>query len=257
MRVAPRHVLPGLLSIAAFLCVVQALSFAKLLPITVSPPSAIAAAFAAGYGTVWYHLAPTMAAAAIGFLAAACFAFALGMVAHFASGTARVITGVAVAVYALPLVALAPILAMWFGTGLVVRVAIAALAGFYPILVGCLQGWRAVEKNSTELMHMLAASRFQRFRFLELPTALPFILSGLKISAASAVLGAIVAEWTGAERGLGMFMAYALFSFDVPNVWLAVVVCIAAALTSYGVVALLERLVLDRYRGRQSTVDAS
>lgn len=255
---APLHrLLPAVVSIGMFLAFVQGLHAAGLLPVTVSPPSAIAAAFAAGYATIWFHLAPTLGAALLGFLAAACVAFALGLTAHFLSRTERLVTGVAVAVYALPLVALAPILVMWFGTGIIVRIIIAALAGFYPILVGCLQGWRAIEKNPTELLHVLAATRWQRFHLLELPTALPFIFSGLKISAASAVLGAVVAEWSGAERGLGMFMAYALFSFNVPNVWLAMVVCVTSALASYLLVALLERAALDRHRGRPSPLDTA
>jgi ABC-type nitrate/sulfonate/bicarbonate transport system permease component len=252
MLPALRKSLPALTAITLFLCTVEALYAARLLPITISPPSSIAAAFASSYATIWFHLIPTLMAAVVGFVAAACTAVLLGLVAHFVSGTQRLITGLAVAVYALPLVALAPILVIWFGTGLAVRVIIAALAGFYPILVGCLQGWRAIEKNPSELMHVLAATRWQRFYLLEVPTALPFVFSGLKISAASAVLGAIVAEWTGAERGLGMFMAYALFSFNVPHVWLAMVVCVAAALGSYLLVAALEHLMLDRNRASLS-----
>jgi len=237
-------VAPALATMLVFLAAVQMLWFAGRLPITVAPPSAIIGALISGNGALWFHLQTTLVAALLGFAVCCAAAIILTLVAHFVPLLRDFINNLAVAIYALPLIALAPTLVIWFGTGPTVRVIIAALAGFYPVMVGCLQGLQATESAGRELMRVLAASPWQRFRLLELPTAMPFVFSGLKISAASAFLGAIVAEWTGAERGLGMFMAYALFSFNVPQVWAAMVVCVITALASYLAVAGIERVVV-------------
>lgn len=121
---------------------------------------------------------------------------------------------------------------------------IAAVAGFFPVLVGAIQGLRAVDRQAAELFHCLSATKFQEFRLLALPSALPYLFAGLKISAASALLGAIISEWVGAEKGLGLMMAYALFSFNVALVWLTLIVSIISAILAYSLVGLVEKRVV-------------
>lgn len=214
------------------------------LPVSVPGPTEIWTAFAGDPGALWYHLWPTVLAATGGYAIAGAVAIGCAALAIAMPPVAPTIYNAAVVIYSIPLIALSPVLVTWMGTGAAVRVAIAALAGFFPILVGAIQGFRAVDRRAAELFQVLSARWWQRLTYLSLPSALPYLFSGLKVSAASAVLGAIVSEWAGAERGLGVMMAYALFSFDVPKVWLSLAVSAGLAMASYGLVSLAERAVV-------------
>jgi ABC-type nitrate/sulfonate/bicarbonate transport system permease component len=125
-----------------------------------------------------------------------------------------------------------------------VQIIIAALACQFPMLVGTMQGLQAADERQRELMHVLSASRMQTLRFLLIPSAAPYLFAGFKIAAPSAVLGAITAEWAGADSGVGAMMLYALFSYDTPKVWLSVLLTCLLAAGGYGLVALVERLVV-------------
>src|SRR6202030_2868631 len=144
----------------------------------------------------------------------------------------------------IPIIATAPLLALWLGTGPQVQIAIAALASQFPMLVGTMQGLQAADARQRELMHVLAGSPVQTLRYLLVPSALPYLFAGFKIAAPSAVLGAITAEWAGADRGVGAMMLYALFSYDTPKVWLSVLLTCLLAGTGFGIWALIERVVI-------------
>ncbi|WP_421996430.1 ABC transporter permease [Reyranella sp.] len=233
-----------LISVGVALLAVELTKRGGFLPVTIPAPSQVAASFAKNLDTVVYHLVPTLRAAAIGFLVAVAVALALATVATLVRFAKSPIYNIAVVTYSIPLLALSPVLVVWLGNGPAARITIAALAGFFPVIVGAIQGLDAIDRRQKELFDVLSASPLQRFWLLSVPSSLPFLFSGLKISAASAVLGAIVAEWAGAERGLGVMMAYALFAFNVEQVWLTVVTATLCAIVAYGVVQAVERLVV-------------
>jgi NitT/TauT family transport system permease protein len=112
------------------------------------------------------------------------------------------------------------------------------------MLVGTMQGLQAADARQRELMHVLSASRLQTLRYLLIPSALPYLFAGLKIAGPAAVLGAVTAEWAGADLGVGAMMLYALFSYDTPKVWLSVVLTCALAGAGYGLWGLIESLVV-------------
>ena len=112
-----------------------------------------------------------------------------------------------------------------------------------------MQGLQAADSRQRELMHVLSATPSQTLRYLLIPSALPYVFAGFKIAAPSAVLGAITAEWAGADRGVGAMMLYALFSYDTPKVWLSVVLTCLLAAGGYGIGALVERSVIRHDRG--------
>jgi ABC-type nitrate/sulfonate/bicarbonate transport system permease component len=143
-----------------------------------------------------------------------------------------------------PLIAAAPLLGTWIGGGMTLQITIAAMSSQFPILVGAMQGVRAATESQMELMRVLSASRVQVLRLVMLPMAAPYVFTGLKIAAPTAVLGAITAEWTGSDQGLGTVMLYALFSYDIVKVWLAVLATCAMAASFYLAVAATERLVV-------------
>jgi NitT/TauT family transport system permease protein len=157
----------------------------------------------------------------------------------------RALTPYLVASQAIPVVALAPLLIIWFGFGLRSKILICALIVFFPILVNTVIGLKSVEPNLRDLMRSLRASRWQTFVKLELPAALPILLGGLKIGATLSVIGAVVGEVVSRDRGLGSLVDIGNSRFDTALVFVAVATLITIALGLFGLVALLEKLLLS------------
>nr|WP_255720302.1 ABC transporter permease subunit [Acuticoccus kalidii] len=165
----------------------------------------------------------------------------LGVVAH---RIREPIYRTGVFVQAVPLIALTPLLVVWFGNTARTHVIIAAMSSYFPMLVAGMQGFRAAAPQRLELMAVLSASRWQTLLYVQIPNALPYLFAGLKIAAPLAVLGTITAEWTGADRGIGAMMLYALFSYNVPTVWLTVIGACGLSVAFFLFAACLERLAI-------------
>jgi ABC-type nitrate/sulfonate/bicarbonate transport system permease component len=200
-------------------------------------------------GMVGKACGATLHAAAIGYVAALVVTGLAAAVAASVRVFYAPVYNVGIVLHSIPVIALAPLLGLWIGTGPVLREVIAALACQFAMLVGLMQGLRAADATQLELMHVLAASRLDTLRFLLVPASLPYLFAGLKIGAPAAVLGAITAEWAGADQGVGVLMLNALFSFDTPKVWLAVLLTCLMAAASYAMWAAVERWALRWDRG--------
>lgn len=238
--------LPALAVIAGLMAVWEWAAGAGRLPVSVPAPSAIGAEFTESRDTLWFHTAPTLSAAIKGYLAAMVSAFALGVVVAVRPRFAGPVYQTSVIVSSIPLVALTPVLVLWLDRGDTVRTTVAALAGFFPILVGCVQGFGTRDDGRDELFVVLSARGWQRFVHLTLPSSLPYVFAGLKAAAASAVLGAIIAEWSGGggTRGLGQMMTNALFGFNVAQTWLTITTAAVLAVGAYALIASAERLIV-------------
>jgi NitT/TauT family transport system permease protein len=237
-----------LLTSVILLGLAETMKHAGLLPVFVPAPSQVVVEIVRSPRLVTGNLGPTAWKATLGFFIAAGIAMMAGATAVLVRSLYGSIYNFGVTLQSIPIIATAPLLALWLGTGPQVQVIIAALACQFPMLVGTIQGLRAAETNQRELMHVLSASRTQTLRYLLIPSAMPYLFAGCKIAAPSAVLGAITAEWAGAERGVGAMMLYALFSYDTPKVWLSVLLTCLLAASGYGIVALFELLVFRRSR---------
>lgn len=152
----------------------------------------------------------------------------------------KALTPYLVASQAVPIVAIAPLLIIWFGAGQTSKILICALITFFPILVNTIFGVRSVEPDLRDLMRSLKATPWQTFIKLELPAALPVLLSGLKIGATLAVIGAVVGEFAGADRGLGFLISVGRNQYDTALVFVGVAALVMMALALYGSVAWLE-----------------
>ena len=243
-------VLGPLIVALVLLGVLEALKRWGLLPITVPAPSEVATAFSQSWGDLLYHAQPTLLSAAAGFVSATGLALLLGSAAVAWRRAETGILRFAILVDSVPIIALTPILMVWVGNGIAPRIILATVASLFPLIIAVTSGLKSVDRNVSELFHLLGASRAQRWRKLALPSALPFLFAGLKIAAPLALLGALIAEWVSADRGLGIMMTYALFSFDVPQAWMTIVAVCGLAMLAYGAVAVLERLVT----GQSATV---
>ncbi len=195
-------------------------------------------------GVLLYHTAYTLLEVILGLLLGAGLATIIGYVIAKSSLAERLLSPYLVASQAIPVVAIAPLLIIWFGPGLFSKVLICALIVFFPVLVNTVVGVRAVPQNLRDLMHSLRASSPQTLRFLELPAALPVLLGGLRIGATLSVIGAVVGEFVGSDRGLGFLVNVARGQYDTTMVFVAVITLILLALVLYGAVVLIERRLL-------------
>lgn len=231
-----------LLTSAILLGLLEGLKYLNMLPVFVPSPSQVINEIIQSPRLVTGNLEPTAYKAVIGYFIATGIAVTAGAIAVLVRALYGSIYNVGVTLHSIPIIATAPLLALWLGTGPQVQIVIAALACQFPILVGTMQGLQAADARQHELMHVLSASRTQTLRYLLIPSAVPYLFAGLKIAAPAAVLGAIMAEWAGAERGVGAMMLYALFSYDTPKVWLSVLLTCLLAAGGYGLVVLVERV---------------
>lgn len=149
-----------------------------------------------------------------------------------------------VASQTIPIVVIAPILVVWFGYGITPKIVIVALVCFFPITVAVLDGLRSVDPEAVKLMRSLDASRWQRFRRVEAPSALPNLFTGAKIAVVIAPIGAVFAEWAGSSSGLGHLIQSDTANFEVARQFATVVVLSAMALALMALTVLVERRVV-------------
>ncbi len=149
-----------------------------------------------------------------------------------------------VASQSIPKVAVAPILLVWFGTGIESKLAMAFIIAFFPIVVDTATGLRSTSPELLELARSLQCSRFQTFFKIQLPSALPSIFSGAKIAVTLAVIGAVIGEFIGSNEGLGNLLLTANSQINTPLAWAALVVLSVLGMILYGAVVLAERILM-------------
>jgi NitT/TauT family transport system permease protein len=195
-------------------------------------------------GSLWLHLGTTLFEVLMGLALGVITATILGYLVAKSRWIERLLAPYIVASQSVPMVAIAPLLVIWFGPGLLSKILIAALIVFFPVLVNTVVGVRAVPEDLRALMRSLQASRWQTLRLLEIPAALPVFFGGLRVGATLAVIGAVVGEFVGADRGLGFLINVGRGLYDTALVFVAMFVLIGLALVLYGSVVLLENRLL-------------
>jgi len=201
---------------------------------------------AIGTGILLEHSAVTLLEIVLGFVAGATAAVLTGIALGKSVLIEKVLSPYIVAAQAVPILALAPLLDIWFGGGLLARVMICALIVFFPIAIATMVGIRSVDPLLTEMLRSLGATNQQRTRLLEVPSALPVIFGGLRVGVTLAVIGAVVAEWAGASTGLGVLINIANQGlFDTPLMFVAHATLAIIGLAFYGLVVIVERRLLS------------
>jgi NitT/TauT family transport system permease protein len=202
-------------------------------------------------GSLLHHSLVTLGEVMSGLALGVSLSTALGYLLARSSAVERLLSPYIVASQAVPIVAIAPLLVIWFGSGVFSKILICALIVFFPVLVNTVVGLRSVPEELRDLMRSLQASRWQTFRWLEAPAALPVFLGGLRIGATLSVIGAVVGEFVGANLGLGFMISRARGQYDTALVFVAVLALIIMALSLYGLVVLLERRLLSWQERRE------
>ncbi|MBM3666629.1 MAG: ABC transporter permease [Actinobacteria bacterium] len=191
-------------------------------------------------GDTWVTLTEVL----LGFVLALAAGLALAVVIHLSETTRRAVYPLVVASQTIPIVVIAPILVVWFGFGIFPKLLIISLICFFPITVNSYDGLRSVDPDLIKMMRTLGANRLQTLRRAELPWALPFVFSGAKIAVAVAVIGAVFAEWAGADSGLGHLILVSSGELSTALSFAAILVLAAIAICLFALLALLERRIV-------------
>lgn len=208
------------------------------------PPSVIAQTLVSERALLLDNAWVTLQAVLLGFVVAIAAGVALAVAIDASTVVERAVYPIVVGSQAVPIVALAPLLLIWFGYGLLPKVIVAALIAFFPIAVNTVDGLRSADRETLDLLRTLGAGRWARFRLVKFPSALPFLFSGARIGVAVAVIGAVFGELVGSDAGLGHLMTLAAANLRTPLVFACVVVLSIMAVGLFATVTLLERLVL-------------
>jgi NitT/TauT family transport system permease protein len=247
-----REVLPIAAAAAFFVIAWQAIVSVGNYPAFILPgPVVVLQRFVAKWqdGTIPPHAAATLLEVALGLLSGGLAGLAVGIVLARSRLAERLLSPYIVAAQATPILALAPLIALWFGSGLASKVLICALIVFFPIAVATMVGIRSVDRRLLELGRSLRATRWQALTRLEVPAALPQILGGLRIGVTLAVVGAIVGEWAGGDRGLGVLINIARGSlFDTPLMFATLLTIAILGVSLYLLVVIAERRLVGSWR---------
>ncbi len=195
-------------------------------------------------GTLLLHTWVTLQEVLLGLLLGGSTAMLCGYLLARSPALERIASPYLVASQSIPVVAIAPLLIIWFGSGMFSKVLICALIVFFPVLINSVVGVREVSEDLRDLMRSLKASRWQTLRYLELPAALPVLLGGLRVGATLSVIGAVVGEFVGSDKGLGFLINVGRGQYDTALVFVAVFVLVAMAISLYGLVVLIEARLL-------------
>ncbi|MEI6043447.1 MAG: ABC transporter permease [Chloroflexota bacterium] len=222
----------------------QLLTSLALYPEYILPtPIKVAARFGevAQSGALWRHMQTTLLEAALGFGSALLVVGLLCYPIAHSRLVASLLSPILAATQAIPLVAIAPLLVIWFGFGLPPKVITCALIVFFPLLLNAVAGLKGIDKSLTEAASVCGASRWQAFWWLELPLALPTMLTGVKIGFTVAITGAVVGEFISSDSGLGYLLNLGRGQFDTALVFVALLTLTAIAMAAYGLVGLVEK----------------
>jgi NitT/TauT family transport system permease protein len=245
-----RGIVTALISLAAFLVAWKAITVVTGTPDYILPAPEVVGARglrAISSGILWEHSAVTLSEILLGLAVGAATAIAVGTALGKSVVVERVLSPYIVAAQSVPILALAPLLDIWFGGGLLARVLICALIVFFPIAIATMVGIRSADPLLTELFRSLGATQAQRTTRLEIPSALPVIFGGLRVGVTLAVIGAVVAEWAGASSGLGVLINIANQGlFDTPLMFVALATLAVIGIGLHGLVVSVERRLVPR-----------
>ena len=204
-------------------------------------------------GTLWHNLKPTAAEIFLGIVVGTAFGLLAGVALHFSGVLRQASYPLLVATQTIPIPILAPLLVIWLGFGLVPKLIIVALVSFFPVLVMTLAGLGAVDRDLIKLLRTFDAGRWQTFKRVELPSALPGVFTGAKLAAVFSVIAAILSEQTGASSGLGYLLNVTVANLEMSEAFASVFVLAAFAILLFGLLTVVERRTLPWVHRQRET----
>jgi NitT/TauT family transport system permease protein len=208
------------------------------------PPDEVWAAMIRHRGVLVTNTLQTLSAAIAGLAISTAFATSLALWFSGRESVQRTMMPFLIALRTAPVVAVAPLITLMVGRGLATSIVVVTIVTFFPLLVNLVRGLSSAEKTAIEMMHVLGARRWQTLYLVRVPSALPFLFSGLRIATSGAILGAMLAEWLTGVRGLGYLILDSADLREVELLWASIAVSMAVALTAFWITASVERMVV-------------
>ncbi len=208
-----------------------------------SPLQIFTEGFSSGPG-LWLHIAATIRITLIGFLVGVCSGIMIACILHLLPGLKAGLYPLLILSQNIPMIALAPLLMIMFGFGLLPKIIVITLVCFFPVTVAAMDGFMQTDSVMLRYMRMIGASKRQIFWKLELPNALPSLFSGLKISATYSVMGAVIAEWLGSGKGIGVYMMLQKASYRADREFVAIMIIVFLSLLFFGLIVGLEKIFI-------------
>lgn len=234
------------LSFAILTGILEAVCNAGLLPPYIVPaPTAVAAQLADTFTVVSGHAAITCLEVLVGFAMGAIGGVALAAAVVFSSNIERLLYPWLVILQVIPKIALGPLLVIWLGFGFLPKIVLAFLLSFFPIMIDSIIGLRSADRNAIYLLRSMGAGRFGVFWHLRLPTALPYIFGSFKVGMTLAVVGAIVGEFIGGNKGLGRVLIVANGNLDTTLLFVSLTWICVVSVSFYAVVVLAEKFFVS------------
>jgi NitT/TauT family transport system permease protein len=213
-------------------------------PYTLAYPSDIVETLRGEPGTLVPETLTTVVAALAGFGLGSASGFVLAVLLAEFGVLRRTLLPMLSGLVSMPIIALAPLMVLYFGLGISSKIAVAAIMTAAPMAVTAYKGLGSYDSDSADLLRSYAAGRARFWRSLRLPVSMPMVFTALKLNVNLALIGVIIAEFFGGQHGLGREMKYAIDSFDMPMAWTTIVIAAVLGIAWYQLVALLERLLV-------------
>ena len=252
MRMPSKKVVAPLLAVVGLLAIWQAVCMAGLVPNYMLPsPVEVVQALVKDFSLLMSHLWTTLAEAAIGLAIGVVVGFVFAVLMDKFETFYLAFDPLLTVSQTVPTVAIAPLLVLWFGYGLLPKVLLVVLTTFFPITVALASGFRSVDPDQIDLLRTMNASEWQIFRYAKLPAAADQFFSGLRISATYAIVGAVISEWLGGFTGLGVYMTRVRKNFEYDRMFAVIIITSALSLALMKGVDLLERLCMPWKRAER------
>lgn len=233
---------PAVINLLAILAVWLILTDGGIVPNYMLPsPVAVVKAFISDFPILMYHSGVSLMEAILGLLIGVGLAFVMAVLMDRFKTCCRALYPVMVVTQTIPTVAIAPILVLWMGFGMAPKITLVVITTFFPIAVGLLDGFAGADKDAIDLLRSMGASRSQIFFQIKFPSALGQFFSGLKISASYSVVGAVVAEWLGGFKGLGVYMTRVRKAYSFDKMFAVILLIVIISLLLIAAVNLLRR----------------
>lgn len=236
---------PPVLAALIIGCIWEAVTVGFSIPSYFIPsPSRIWEAFWSAPGTLLWHSSITLLEAVSGCIIGSFLGALLGTAFAYSRLLARGLLPFVIAANTIPVVAIAPIIILWFGHGIESKIAVTTFLSFFPLALNMMKGLQSYDRVIMDVFHVAAATPLQRFFKMRLPSALPYIFVGIKINVSFSVIGAIVAEFVQADRGLGFVIMTTYRTLNMPRLWAALIISALIGMIFFAIVSLVERIVV-------------
>ncbi len=219
-------------------------------PYILPTPGAVGQAFITSRKTLAEHAGFTLISAFLGLVASCSLAVGLAIAFVTYKPVAKASMPLVIVFRSAPVTAVAPLITLFAGRGLATSVVVVVIVSFFPIMVNMMRGLLSADVCASELLHVYGASRWQHIRYVQAPYALPFLFAGLRVAAASAVLGAMLSEWVTGSRGLGVLILESGVMREIEVLWAAAITSVVFALIVFFLTSAAENRVLHWKRAQ-------